>query len=66
MSESSATTTQSRIGVLGGVFLVGLAVVLTHLWFLMVANHETWARRSYENRWAFRSVPSKRGDLRDR
>jgi len=32
----------------------------------MVQDQEVWARRSYENRWAFRSVPSLRGRLLDR
>lgn len=63
MSRSSSG---SRIGVLGGAFLFALVVVLLHLWLLMVNDREAWARRSYENRWAFRSVPSQRGALRDR
>lgn len=62
-AESSS---HSRIGVLSAVFVAGLAVVLVHLWFLMVHNHQVWAQRSYENRWAFRSVPSRRGSLLDR
>lgn len=48
------------------IFGVGLGVVVLHLWLLMVQNEEVWARRSYENRSAFRSVPSQRGSLRDR
>lgn len=62
----TATTTRSRIGVLGLVFAAGFAVVVIHLWFLMVQDHEVWARRSHENRWSFKSVPSQRGVLRDR
>ena len=65
MSQPRATTT-TRIGVLAGVFGAALCVVLAHLWFLMVRDQEVWARRSYENRWAFRSVPSLRGRLLDR
>lgn len=65
MSQPRATTT-TRIGVLAGVFGAALCVVLVHLWFLMVRDQEVWARRSYENRWAFRSVPSLRGRLLDR
>jgi cell division protein FtsI/penicillin-binding protein 2 len=60
------STTRTRIGVLGGVFGAGVAVVLLHLWLLMVQDHETWARRSHENRWSFKAVPSQRGALRDR
>ena len=60
------TSSSTRLGVLSAVFLGGVGVVLIHLWFLMVHNEEVWARRSYENRWAFRSVPSQRGSLRDR
>jgi len=62
----SRSSSGSRIGVLGGAFLFALVVVLLHLWLLMVNDREAWARRSYENRWAFRSVPSQRGALRDR
>lgn len=60
------TPTATRIGRLGVVFGVALAVVMVHLWFVMIAQHETWARRSHENRWSFKSVPSQRGALRDR
>lgn len=62
MTSSSGT----RIGVIGGCFLAGLAIVLLHLWILMVQQNEVWARRSHENRWSFRSVPSMRGAVRDR
>lgn len=65
MSEQRSTST-TRIGVLAGVFGGALLVVLVHLWFLMVQHQDVWARRSYENRWAFRSVPSLRGRLLDR
>lgn len=60
------TSSRTRIGVLGAAFGAGLFVVLLHLWFLMVQDQPVWARRSYENRWAFRSVPSQRGALLDR
>ena len=60
------TGSRVRIGVLMAVFALGLGVVLVHLWWLMVGEHDVWARRSYENRSAFRSVPSQRGALRDR
>lgn len=60
------STTRSRIGMLGGLFTAGFAVVLLHLWGIMVGGHETWARRSHENRWAFRLVPSVRGAIHDR
>ena len=57
---------RSRIGVVAVLLTAGFAVVLLHLWFLMVHEQEAWARRSFENRWAFRSVPSQRGALLDR
>ncbi|MCA8951442.1 MAG: hypothetical protein KDE27_18180, partial [Planctomycetes bacterium] len=60
---SSSTT---RIGGLGVVFVGAAAVVLVHLFVVMVVNHEVWAARSHQNRWAFRSVPSLRGALLDR
>jgi cell division protein FtsI/penicillin-binding protein 2 len=66
VSESPRATTGTRIGVLAGVFAAALGVVLVHLWLLMVRDQDVWARRSYENRWAFRSVPSLRGRLLDR
>lgn len=52
--------------VLSGAFLTALSILLVHLFILMVQEQEVWARRSYENRWAFRSVPSQRGQLFDR
>jgi len=60
------TSSSARLGVLSAIFLAGVGVVSLHLWFLMVQEEEVWARRSYENRWAFRSVPSQRGALLDR
>ncbi len=60
------TTTRSRIGVLGGVFVTAFVVVALHLWLLMVHDHDEWARRSHENRWSFKAVPSQRGALYDR
>ncbi|MGC6488670.1 MAG: penicillin-binding transpeptidase domain-containing protein [Planctomycetota bacterium] len=65
MSRDRSTST-TRIGVLAGVFGVALLIVLAHLFGLMVQDREVWARRSYENRWAFRSVPSLRGRILDR
>ena len=62
----TATTTQARIGVLGGVFAAAFLVVVGHLWWVMVKDHEVWARRSHENRWSFQSVPSQRGSIFDR
>ncbi len=59
-------STQSRISVVAACFVGGFTIVLLHLWILMVQQHETWARRSNENRWAFRSVPSQRGEVLDR
>ena len=60
------TSSRTRLAVLSGVFLTALVIVLLHLWSLMVVEQDAWARRSYENRWAFRSVPSQRGRLFDR
>lgn len=60
------SSTQGRIGLVGTVFTTGFVVVAVHLWFLMVDHQDAWARRSYENRWSFRAVPSQRGALRDR
>ena len=65
MSAPRATS-RTRIGVLGAVFVGALLVVVGHLFLLMVRDQSVWARRSYENRWAFRSVPSLRGRLLDR
>jgi cell division protein FtsI/penicillin-binding protein 2 len=59
-------STASRIGALGSVFGIGFLCVLGHLWFVMVQDREVWARRSHENRWSFRAVPSQRGQLLDR
>ncbi len=63
---AARATTRTRIGVLGLVFAGALAVVLLCLWLLMVHDQDVWLRRSNENRWSFRSVPSQRGVLRDR
>lgn len=60
------TSSRTRVMVLSSAFAVALGIVLLHLWFLMVQQQDAWARRSYENRWAFRSVPSQRGRLFDR
>lgn len=60
------SSTQGRIGLVGTVFTIGFVVLAVHLWFLMVDQQDTWARRSYENRWSFRAVPSQRGALLDR
>lgn len=65
MTSARATST-ARIGVLAGVFCAALLIVIGHLFVLMVEDQDVWARRSYENRWAFRSVPSLRGRLLDR
>jgi penicillin-binding protein 2 len=60
------SSTRSRIGVLAGLFAAGFVLVLLHLWGIMVADHRAWARRSHENRWTFRLVPSVRGAVHDR
>lgn len=60
------TPTRVRIGAIGAALAAGLAIVAVHLWWTMVVEHETWAARSDENRWSFRSVPGRRGALLDR
>ncbi len=60
------STTRGRIGVVAGCIGAGFCIIVLHLWFVMVQQHDVWARRSRDNRWAFRSVPSQRGDLLDR
>lgn len=60
------SSSQSRIGVLAAIFLLAAGVVLVHLFVVMVVDHEEWAARSHQNRWAFRSVPSLRGAIHDR
>jgi len=62
----TATPTRTRIAALGLVFAAAFAVVGVHLWKVMVVDHDTWARRSQQNRWAFHSVPGKRGAIFDR
>ena len=37
-----------------------------HLGLLTLWEHEEWLVRSYENRWTFRDVPTRRGSLVDR
>ncbi len=56
----------TRISVIATCLMAGFVLVLLHLWFLMVQDNEAWVRRSHENRWSFRAVPSKRGALLDR
>jgi cell division protein FtsI/penicillin-binding protein 2 len=63
---ANPTTTRARIGVLGALFALAFVVVAAHLWNVMVADHVTWSRRSVENRWAFHSVPARRGAIHDR
>ncbi len=58
--------TRQRIGVVAGLLGAAVTLVLVHLFVLMVGDHETWSRRSQENRWAFRAVPTQRGALLDR
>jgi cell division protein FtsI/penicillin-binding protein 2 len=55
-----------RLTLLGAIYVVGLVVILAQLFHLMVVRHEDWLVRSYQNRWAFRDVPSVRGALLDR
>ena len=60
------SSSESRIGVLVSVFLLVVLVVIGHLFFVMVVDHDVWLQRSHRNRWAFRSVPSMRGAVLDR
>lgn len=51
------------------LFLVYVAVLTGiggYLFFVMGVQHEAWLVRSFENRWAFKDVPSVRGALTDR
>lgn len=67
MSGTGSTTpTRERIGLIGAVFALVFVVVAAHLWQVMVAEHRVWSRRSVENRWAFHSVPARRGAIQDR
>jgi cell division protein FtsI/penicillin-binding protein 2 len=46
----------------------GIAAVVLGLclYRLMIEEHDEWLERSYRNRWVFRDVPTRRGELRDR
>lgn len=59
-------STGHRIRVLAGVMFAAVIALLLHLFVFMVGQGEVWAKRSQDNRWAFRSVPSMRGALLDR
>ncbi len=66
MADRPPMSTAERIRIVGGVMLAALAALLLYLFVLMVGQHEKWNRRSQENRYAFRAVPSMRGALLDR
>ncbi|MFM1870887.1 MAG: hypothetical protein RL398_309, partial [Planctomycetota bacterium] len=55
-----------RVRVVAGLTMAGAATVVATLFVLMVGQNDRWTRRSQENRWAFRSVPSMRGAIYDR
>ena len=55
-----------RIRWIGGLFGVALLAVLVHCWFVLVEQREQWLQRSFDNRWAFRSIPPLRGAITDR
>ncbi|MHC4851654.1 MAG: penicillin-binding transpeptidase domain-containing protein [Planctomycetota bacterium] len=55
-----------RIRQLAGLFVLGLVLVVSHLSYVMVVQHQVWLGRSYKNRWAFRDVPTRRGAITDR
>lgn len=46
----------------------GLAAIVLVGWLfrLQVSQHDFWLERSYRNRWAFKDVPTRRGDIADR
>jgi penicillin-binding protein 2 len=52
-----------RIAVAFGLAAALLCVALVRL---QVVDHEVWLERSYRNRWAFRDVPTRRGEIVDR
>lgn len=67
MSDSAnQTPTRRRIGLVGALFALAFVAVAAHLCQVMVADHGVWSRRSVENRWAFHSVPARRGVVYDR
>lgn len=55
-----------RIRWVGGIFALALLAVLVHCWFVMVEQQDQWLQRSFDNRWAFRSIPPLRGAITDR
>ena len=55
-----------RLVILAVVYLFAALGLLLLVGHTMIVEHEDWLRRSYTNRWAFRDVPTKRGDVRDR
>ena len=57
---------QRRITVIGVCLAVAAAVVIAYLARIMLVEREVWLERSFENRWAFRDVPSRRGTIHDR
>ena len=55
-----------RVLVVGGGYATAVLLIISHLAFTMLGQGEDWLRRSYGNRWYFRNVPTKRGEIFDR
>ena len=51
-----------QLAVLVVCLMVALAAALYQL---TIEQHELWLERSYQNRWVFRDVPTRRGSILD-
>ncbi len=57
---------RDRIRRIAWVFGLAALVLVGWLARLQVTQHDFWRERSYRNRWAFKDVPTRRGDIADR
>jgi cell division protein FtsI/penicillin-binding protein 2 len=57
---------RDRIRRIALVFGLAALVLIGWLFRLQVTQHDFWLERSYRNRWAFKDVPTRRGDIADR
>jgi cell division protein FtsI/penicillin-binding protein 2 len=57
---------RDRIRRIAWVFGLAAVVLVGWLFRLQVTQHDFWLERSYRNRWAFKDVPTRRGDIADR
>lgn len=57
---------RDRITRLAVVFVAAAVVLILGLFQLAIVEHDSWLERSYRNRWAFRDVPTRRGEIFDR